>query len=83
MHFSLCIPLNGGRTGIINLRHPGDESSVKERGRESEKEKERERETERDVGGKSNLQPKKRASCFCIDQADDSHLVNVVAKPSW
>lgn len=31
VHFSLCIPLNGGRTGIINLRHPGDESSVKER----------------------------------------------------
>lgn len=52
VHFSLCIPLNGGRTSIINLQHPGDESSVKER----------ESETERQAGGGCNLEKKKRKS---------------------
>lgn len=78
MHFSLYIPLNGGRTGVINLQHPGDESSVKERERGK-----RQRERQRMVAGECNLELKKRASCFCIDQADDSRLVNVMAKPSW
>lgn len=63
MCFSLSIPLNGGRTSIINLQHPGDESSVKERGREEEGQ----------AGGEGNLEKKKKkASCFFIDQADES-----------
>lgn len=30
MQFSSRIPLNGERTSVINLRYPGDKSSVKE-----------------------------------------------------
>lgn len=73
MHFSLCIPLNGSRTSIINLQHPGDESSVKER--ESEK--------ERQAGGECNLKRKKEQAVSLLiklmNQADDSLLVNVMA----
>lgn len=74
MCFSLSIPLNGGRTSIINLQHPGDESSVKERRREEE----------RQAAGERDLEKRKRERAVSLliklmNQADDSRLVNVMA----